>query len=220
LSGPAGHETYSQDGQDRFVAEAIFRGKRNGFFVEAGAGDGLWISNTLLLERRYGWNGILVEPTSAFALLQKNRPNCALENSCLASVQKTVTLVEIFDLGQAAISPHARANLLLSKTMDVAPPTLSQMDSRWGKAQKQYQVPARPLADVLKAHNAPQHIDYLSLDVEGYEYEIMSNFPFAEYRFGCLGIERPPTVLTGHLRANGYVPVARIGQDVFFRSMP
>lgn len=210
-------ESYSQNGQDRYVAETVFNGKRDGFFVEAGAGDGLWISNTLLLERRYGWSGILVEPTSAFVLLQKNRPNCRLENSCLAGVRKSVTLVEIFDTGQAALSPDAGANLLLSKTVDVAPETLAQMDSAWGKAQRQYEVQARPLAEVLKAHGAPRTIDYLSLDVEGYEYEILGNFPFADYRFGCLGIERPPRALLEHLGTNGYAAVARMGHDVFFK---
>ena len=92
------------------------------------------------------------------------------------------------------------------------------MDFRCGgRARKQYEMQARPLADVLKAHNAPPYIDYLSLDVEGCEYEILSTFPFAEYRFGCLGIERPPRALAEHLLANGYVPVVRVGQDVFFR---
>lgn len=210
-------ESYSQNGQDRYVAETVFNGKRDGFFVEAGAGDGLWISNTLLLERRYGWSGILVEPTSAFAQLQQNRPHCRLENSCLAGVRKSVTLVEIFDTGQAAISPDAGANLLLSKTVDVAPETLAQMDSVWGKAQRQYEVQAKPLAEVLKAHGAPHTIDYLSLDVEGYEYEILGNFPFADYRFGCLGIERPPRALLEHLGTNGYAAVARMGHDVFFK---
>ncbi len=217
MSGPADQETYSQHGQDRFVAETVFKGKRNGFFVEAGAGDGLWISNTLLLERRYGWTGILVEPTSAFALLQRNRPNCSLENSCLAGVEKTVTLVEILDVGQATISPQAQDNLLLSRTVDVAPNALSQMDSMWGKAQTQREMRAKPLADVLRAHHAPQDIDYLSLDVEGYEYEILSTFPFTEYRFGCIGIERPSRQLGEHLVASGYAPVVRIGMDVFFR---
>ena len=213
----ANHETYSQDGQDRFVAETVFKAMRNGFFVEAGAGDGLWISNTLLLERRYGWNGILVEPTSAFALLQRNRPSCWLDNSCLAGVPKTVTLVEIVDTGQASISPAARDNLLLSRTVDKAPAKLTQMDSYWGRARKQYEKLARPLADVLKAHGAPQCIDYLSLDVEGYEYEILRTFPFAEYRFGCLGIERPPQALIEHLSVNGYGAIGRVGQDTFFR---
>lgn len=196
--------------------EVLFKERRNGFFVEAGAGDGLWISNTLLLERRYGWTGILVEPTSAFEQLKVNRPNCRLENSCLASVPKKVTLVEIYDTGQAGISPAAHDNLLLSRTVDQAPEALTQMDSHWGRARRQYEVQARPLADVLKAHDAPQHIDYLSLDVEGYEYEILSTFPFAEYRFGCLGIERPPQILIDHLAANRYVPIARLGEDVFF----
>jgi FkbM family methyltransferase len=209
-------ESYSQSAQDRFVIEAIFRGKRNGFFVEAGAGDGRWISNTLLLELRYGWTGILVEPTSAFELLKVNRPNCRLENSCLASVPKMVTLVEIYDTGQAAISPAAQNNLLLSRTVDHAPEALAQMDSHWGRAQRQYEVQAHPLADVLKAHDAPQYIDYLSLDVEGYEYEILSTFPFEEYRFGCLGIERPPQILIDLLVTNRYLPVARLGEDIFF----
>jgi hypothetical protein len=209
-------ETYSQDGQDRFVAETVFKGMRNGFFVEAGAGDGLWISNTLLLERRYGWSGILVEPTSAFAQLQRNRPSCRLDNSCLAAVAKTVTLVEIFDTGQAALSPSARGNLLLSRTVDDAPQTLAQMDSHWGRALKQYEKQAKPLGDVLKQHGAPACIDYLSLDVEGYEHEILSTFPFAHYLIRCLGIERPPEALIRHLAANGYAVIGRRGQDSFF----
>jgi hypothetical protein len=58
-------DSASQFGQDRFVAEELFCGRRGGFFVEAGAGDGLWISNTLLLEQQYNWTGILIESTSA-----------------------------------------------------------------------------------------------------------------------------------------------------------
>src|SRR5437879_13589529 len=104
-------ESYSQFGQDRFVAEKVHGGKRGGYFGEAGAGDGLWISNELRLERRYGWTGILIEPTSAFAALQRNRPGCICDNSGLASENGTITMVEIFDRGQAAISPAARENL-------------------------------------------------------------------------------------------------------------
>ena len=87
--------SYSQYGQDRFVAEAIYRGKRGGYFVEAGAGAGIWISNTLLLERQYGWTGILIESTSAFAALQRNRPDCICDNSGLASEEGLMTMVEI-----------------------------------------------------------------------------------------------------------------------------
>jgi FkbM family methyltransferase len=210
-------ESYSQFGQDRFVAETIYAGKRGGYFVEAGAGDGLWISNTLLLERRYGWNGILIEPTSAFAALQRNRPGCICDNSGLASEHGTITMVEIFDRGQAAISPAAKENLLLSRsTKDARQVDLAGMNSYWGVAKRQYSIEARPLADVLRNHGAPRRIDYLSLDVEGFEMEILRLFPFNEYEFGCLSIERPPPELHDLLRNNGYVFKGRLGEDCIY----
>jgi FkbM family methyltransferase len=213
-------ESYSQFGQDRFVAEIVCAGKRGGYFVEAGAGDGLWISNTLLLERRYGWTGILIEPTSAFAALQRNRPGCICDNSGLAGEEGTITMVEIFDRGQAAISPAAKDNLLLSRSIkDRRPGDLAAMNSYWGVAQRQYLIKARPLADVLKAHRAPKRIDYLSLDVEGFEFEILRLFPFDEYEFGCLSIERPPPELQSLLTGRGYIFRGRLGEDhVYIRA--
>ena len=53
---------YSQFGQDKFIIENIFKMKKNGFFIEAGAGDGINISNTYVLEKQYNWNGLCVEP--------------------------------------------------------------------------------------------------------------------------------------------------------------
>jgi FkbM family methyltransferase len=210
--------SYSQFGQDRFVAESLFGGKRGGFFVEAGAGDGLWISNTLLLERQYDWTGILIEPTSAFAALERNRPHCICDNSCLAAEHKQVTMVEISDRGQEQLSPHAHRNLLLSRAVEnVAPFDLSTMNSYWGTAQKGYVKEAVPLASVLRKHGAPPEIDYLSLDVEGFEYEILRAFPFDEFQFGCLGIERPPSELHELLLTRGYRAVAKVGEDLFYR---
>ena len=209
--------SYSQFGQDRFVAESLFGGKRGGFFVEAGAGDGLWISNTLLLEQQYGWTGILIEPTSAFATLKRNRPHCICDDSCLAGEHKQVTMVEILDRGQAQLSPHAGHNLLLSRAVeDVALFELSIMNSYWGTAQKGYVKNAVPLASVLRKHAAPRQIDYLSLDVEGFEYEILRSFPFDEFEFGCLGIERPPSELHELLLGRGYRPVSKVGEDIFY----
>jgi FkbM family methyltransferase len=207
-------ESYSQFGQDRFVAEMVYAGKRGGYFIEAGAGDGLWISNTLLLERRYGWSGILIEPTSAFAALQRNRPGCICDNSGLASEAGMITMVEIYDRGQAAISPAAQDNLLLSRsTKGTRPADLATMNSYWGVAKRQYSIKARPLADVLTAHRAPKRIDYLSLDVEGFEFEILRLFPFDEYEFGCLTVERPPAELHSLLAGKGYVFRGRLGED-------
>ena len=206
----------SQSGQDMWVI-ALFKGKRNGFFLEIGGGDGLWISNTLLLEKEFGWNGILVEPTSAFERLVKNRPNCTTDNSCVASERKTVTLFEIFDRGQAMLSDQASTNSLLSMVReDVDIMQGQKLNSHWGVFQQASQKEAVLLVDVLRKHKAPDIIDYFSLDVEGFEYEILKNFPFKEYIFLCLGVERPPKELQKLLEANGYCPRNKVGEDVMY----
>lgn len=206
----------SQSGQDRWVIE-LFQGKRNGYFLEIGGGDGLWISNTLLLEKEFGWNGILVEPTAAFEQLVKNRPRCITDNSCIASEKKTVTLFEIFDRGQAMLSKRATENSLLSMVReDISAQEGQRLNSHWGEFQRAYQRETVPLQDVLRKYKAPRIIDYFSLDVEGFEYEILKNFPFNEFTFLCLGVERPPMELHALLEANGYHPWARLGEDLMY----
>ena len=206
----------SQSGQDVWVI-ALFHGKRNGYFLEIGGGDGLWISNTLLLERQLGWKGILVEPTSAFERLVINRPNCIADNSCIASEVKTVTLFEIFDRGQAMLGKGATENSLLSMVRDDIDVDEGQkLNSQWGEFRRAHRKETVLLEDVLRKHNAPHVIDYFSLDVEGFEYEILKNFPFKEYTFLCLGVERPPQELHKLLEANGYQPRIRLGEDVMY----
>ncbi len=206
----------SQSGQDLWVIE-LFRSKQNGYFLEIGGGDGLWISNTLLLEKELGWKGILVEPTSAFERLVTNRPNCIADNSCIASVRKTVTLFEILDRGQLMLSRKAKQNSLLSMVReDLAADEGHKLNSDWGAFQRAYQKEAVPLEEVLRKHGAPPVIDYFSLDVEGFEYEILKNFPFNEYVFSCLGVERPPAELHKLLGENGYSLRAELGEDSMY----
>ena len=76
-----------------FIIPLFSTGKKNGFFIEAGAFDGELYSNTLLLEMRHNWTGLLVEPLpEAYqALLTKNRKAYSIE-TCL-STEKRVTQV-------------------------------------------------------------------------------------------------------------------------------
>ena len=62
---------------------------RNGFFIEVGAHDGIFQSNTLSLEKDLGWTGILIEPSiSAYLDCVKNRPNSKCINTALTSFLK------------------------------------------------------------------------------------------------------------------------------------
>ena len=72
----------SQIGQDKWVLEKK-RFKKRGYFIDIGAADGLYLSNTYILEKKFGWKGICVEPANKIKALRKNR-RCIIETSCLS----------------------------------------------------------------------------------------------------------------------------------------
>ena len=75
--------SWSQFGQDRHMDSFIFKGKKNGFFVEIGGYDGEQFSNTLFLERERGWDGLLVEANPyTYDMLQSRDRNCWSINAC------------------------------------------------------------------------------------------------------------------------------------------
>jgi hypothetical protein len=72
----------SQLFQDLFVL-FILKEKRNGYFVEFGATNGIDLSNTYLLEKSYGWNGILAEPARCWLRDLKGNRNSSLDFRCI-----------------------------------------------------------------------------------------------------------------------------------------
>ena len=155
---------------DLFVVD-ILGGKRNGYFVEAGALDGIHGSNTLLLEEDYGWSGICVEPDpQLFAELRRNR-RCVCESVCLYD---RCGYVEFMGgvRGWGGVVEH------LSESKR----------SEWGHG-RPVKIAAITLATLLERGRAPSIIDYLSLDTEGSEYMILKQFPFDRYRFRVISIE-------------------------------
>ena len=148
--------------------------KKNGFFVEMGAVDGIRLSNTLILERDYSWSGILAEPDPRHhESLKKNRPSSSIEFDCVwANSGKTKTFFQ-------------------SKKITDQRSTLSDFAEE-GDAKKirkkwpTFDVKTISLLDMLDKHNAPKYIDYLSLDTEGSEYQILRTFNFSKYKFGLI----------------------------------
>ena len=156
----------SQIGQDKWVLERTnFR--RGGYFIDIGAADGLYLSNTYALEKMYGWKGICVEPANKIRDLRKNR-RCIIENSCIYSKSGEFVDFQIDD----EISG-------IKKYFDGA-------HKRKGNIMK---IKTITLKDLLKKYNSPKVIDYLSIDTEGSEYEILKNFPFKDYEVKLVTIE-------------------------------
>jgi FkbM family methyltransferase len=167
----------SQIGQDFFVlCELDFM--QNGFFVEFGAADGLRFSNTYLLEKKYGWRGILAEPAKCWHGDLSIRRNSHIETRCVwgSSGEKLV-------FNQTSTAEFS--------TID----TFSSED--WAKEIRkngiQYEVETISLVDLLKKYNAPRLVDYLSIDTEGSEFEILKHFNFDDYQFRVITCEHNNT---------------------------
>ena len=166
--------SHSQLGQDIKVIN-FYNNKENGYFIEIGASDGIQLSNTYLLERQYKWRGICCEPIpSCFEELVINRPNSICYNEAVYS--NTGLTVE-FDISNendmlSGISHH----------IDYHKPVVD-------KNKITIQIPTISLLDVLDNANAPSFIEYMSLDTEGSEYEILENFDFEKYTFGLIDVE-------------------------------
>jgi len=193
-------KTLSQLGQDFWVFGEVFNEKNGGYFVDIGAADGIFFSNTFLLEKRYKWNGICVEadPNSYKDLCLVRSTRCF--NVCVDSHDRIVDYVQGFLVGGILDAKANYDELLVEKYKN-----------------KITKMQTKTLVSILDSVNAPDIIDYLSIDVEGSEYRVLYDFPFDKYTFRCITIERPNQPLRDKLMKNGYVFIKEIPKlDVFY----
>lgn len=190
---PLMFKSNSQLWQDLFVISELGF-KRNGYFVEFGATNGVDLSNSYLLEKEFGWNGILAEPARCWHNeLRKNR-GVNIETNCVWRDSSSILTFNEVDYAELS-------------TIDLFSSTDSHQKVR--ETGKTYDVKTISFIDLLAKYNAPSQIDFLSIDTEGSEYEILSNFDFNRYQFRVITCEHNFTPmrekLFSLLTANGYV---------------
>jgi FkbM family methyltransferase len=152
--------------------------KRNGFFVEFGSTNGLKNSNSWLLEKKFGWNGILAEPNPIWhSDLAANR-SAPIEHRCVSSSSGAIVKFIVTDETDPELSSIA---------------DFSQGDHFSGiRSQgKQIEVETISLDDLLETYNAPTVIDYISIDTEGSELDILSAYSFSR-EFQLISVENNP----------------------------
>lgn len=185
----------SQLGQELFVLFALGDRAGNGYFVEFGGTDGLELSNTYLLEKEFGWRGIVAEPNPAYqAALRQNR-RCNISDYCVWSrsgekvpFQVVESYPPLSTMAEFENSdPHDRSG---AKTIEVATISLNRL---------------------LQENHAPRQIDYISIDTEGSELAILEAFDFSAYDVSVFTIEHNFTParekIQRLMQCNGFVRV-------------
>lgn len=170
----------SQFGQDRKVIE-LFHAKSNGYFIDLAANDAHALSNTYALEKYHNWTGLCIEPNDRYWKSHIYTRKCTIVGALVGE-----TLNQ-----QVPVTFRGFMGGIVDNRTD---------NKRGGTDFRK----TTTFAQILKKFNAPKVIDYLSLDVEGAEEMVMSQFPFDEYIISVLTVERPTVALKHKLRENGY----------------
>lgn len=166
----------SQYGEDVLLWK-FFHGKRDGFYIEVGAYDGVGFSNTYFFEA-IGWSGILIEPTPEFY------------DRCVVSRPYSRILNVVIGDG---VTPEMRFSIAEGSsgigTLSYAGDNSAQLEriKREGGTVTTTRIPAYSLNEILKAHQGP--IDFISIDVEGSEMDVLRGFDLGKFRPRVLVIE-------------------------------
>lgn len=187
-----------------------------GFFVELGANDGVTQSNSLYFEKYRNWRGVLVEPAPQnFLKCRKNRSGRS-SIYCAACVS--------FDYDQEFVR-IAYSNLMstpINLESDIQDPRAhAKLGDRFlsdGETMFEFGAVARPLNSLLQDAGAPNQIDFLSLDVEGAELEVLKGVDHLAFRFKFILVEcRDFAKLNAYLESKGYRFVEKLSsQDYLF----
>lgn len=159
-------KSYALYGQDLWLLHRVYPGRKDGFFVDLGSADGEADSNTKLLETM-GWQGICIDPF----------PSNMTRRSC-----RMVT--EVVDSEAGRTVQFQQPGSFSGGILDYAGWWVDEK-----AREKTVELTTTTLAHILERAEAPTFIDYISVDIEGAEYEALRTFPFDTYSIGALTIE-------------------------------
>ena len=196
---------FSQAGQDKIIKNHFFQNKKNGFFIEVGAYDGIIGSNCYHFEKFLGWEGIAIEPSNIqYDKLKKNR-KCKTINKAISDEVKDVEFLEVVE-GLTQMSGINNENY-----------TATELIKKNGKSKtKKSKITTTTFEEEIKSDI---EIDYLSIDIEGGELDLLKSVDFNKYRIKVISVENnvPDKFnYNSFFKSKNFSFFDRIGQDEIF----
>lgn len=198
----------SQLGQDLLPLIFGCLSKPNNYFVEVGAADGINNSNTFLLESVLQWSGLLVEPARSNQEKIKRNRNVPLE--CKAASCADDQSLDFIEYSMSDCKNDSPENQYASQFSGFAT-TLKSTYTK-GYDASRYQVQTTRLSSSLISRNAPTSVDFLSIDTEGSELDVLSGIDFSVHSFRVITIEhnfnrKKRSIIRDRLLSFGYINV-------------
>jgi FkbM family methyltransferase len=165
---------YSQLGQDKYVIEEIFKKKKGGFYVDVGAHDGVYISNTYSMERFFKWEGLCIEPSAASShALLKRKKSKVISSYCISEGKFSGELVRF-----RQYEPH-EISMTFFEDLRKEPYWAKELES--GKNYRDKLKKCKTLNEILIENSSPKDVDYISIDTHGCEWLAIKDFPFEKW---------------------------------------
>lgn len=200
----------SQDNQDRYLETNVFKGFRNGVFVDVGAHDGVTINNTLFFERHRDWTGICVEPLpDIFEKLKSNRKCMTLQYAIDTNdgVTEFVRNTGYTEMLSGILSYYDRRHENRKNR------EIRQM----GGTSSLIKVSTKKLSTIFDEHEV-DHVHYLSVDVEGGEFAVIKSIDFDKVFIDVIDFENNygdvSQPIVKYLTERGYILLGYKGLDI------
>ena len=173
---------YSQYKQDEYLETHIFKGYKNGIYVDVGAHDGVSINNTLYFEKNNNWTGVNIEPIKkVFDKLVSNRPNNINLNCAVCNNDGETDF--LCNIGYTEMISGIKDNFDIRHLH-----RLQRENIQYGSITEVIKVETKKLETILH-DNDISHINYLSIDVEGAEFEVIKSINFDKVFIDVIGFE-------------------------------
>ncbi len=196
----------TREAAEKKLIRDYFDNIKSGYFVEVGANDPTAAnSQSWHLESQLGWTGILVEPNPELAeRCRKLRPG-STSFGCACVDNENIREVTLF------------IPLRDGKEMDVHAGINKNIDDFNYHQHREVKVPGRTLNSLLEEVGA-DHVDLLSIDVEGAELQVLKGFDMQKYQPRLILLEDKHLYLTKHhyLKNLGYTLVKRTGFNFWY----
>ncbi len=178
--------------------------KQKGFFVELGANNGVFQSNTYKLQNEFNWTGILIEPN------QKRFIECVKNRSFKNKPKVFCNACVPFEYKDKFVEIEYADLMSVAKNLNVDEKEIEIQIKKGTKflehseCKHSFGAIAKTLTDILNASLAPINFDLLSLDVEGNELAVLKGLDFNKYKPKWILVETRNNKVKEYLEKNNY----------------